>query len=132
MTQSITNTYRLHCLARSNMEKELAKKGCSITTSIAQGDGFRLLLKEKFIEEVHEFLAATTTEDMITELADIHEVLRAFYKEYGINSEVVAAYQEQKRIERGDFTGLVIETITCEAGSPADKHLSNRGRKNVQ
>ncbi len=131
MTQSITNTYRLHCLARSNMEKELAKKGCSITTSIAQGDEFRLLLKEKFMEEVHEFLAATTTEDMITELADIHEVLRAFYKEYGINSEVVAAYQEQKRIERGDFTGLVIETITCEAGSPADKHLSNRGRKNV-
>jgi predicted house-cleaning noncanonical NTP pyrophosphatase (MazG superfamily) len=114
------------------MEKELAKKGCSITTSIAQGDEFRLLLKEKFMEEVHEFLAATTTEDMITELADIHEVLRAFYKEYGINSEVVAAYQEQKRIERGDFTGLVIETITCEADSPADKHLSNRGRKNVQ
>jgi predicted house-cleaning noncanonical NTP pyrophosphatase (MazG superfamily) len=131
MTQSSTNTYRLHCLARSNMEQELAKKGCSITTSIAQGDEFRLLLKEKFIEEVHEFLAATTTEDMITELADIHEVLRAFYKEYGINSEVVAAYQEQKRIKRGNFTGLVIETITCEAGSPADKHLSNRERKNV-
>jgi predicted house-cleaning noncanonical NTP pyrophosphatase (MazG superfamily) len=132
MTQSTQNTYRLHCLARSNMEKDLAKKGCSITTSTAQGDEFRLLLKEKFMEEVQEFLAAATQEEIIAELADIHEVLHAFYKEYDIDSAVVTAYQEQKRVERGDFNGLVMETISCQAGSAADKHLSNRGRKHVK
>ena len=125
------NTYLLHCLARSNMAQNLATKGCSITTSTVSGDEFCALLKEKLLEEVNEFVAATDHQEIIAELADVQEVLRAIYQAYGIDPTVVTAYQEQKRIERGGFDGLVIETISCEAGSKAEQHLIERGRQKV-
>jgi predicted house-cleaning noncanonical NTP pyrophosphatase (MazG superfamily) len=125
------NTYLLRCLARSNMEQSLAAKGCSITTSMVSGDEFCTLLKEKFIEEVNEFVAATDHQEIIAELADVQEVLLAIYQAYRIDPKTVQLYQEQKRIERGSFNGLVIETISCEAGSKAEQHLIERGRKKI-
>ncbi len=131
MTQPKKNTYHLHCLARSNMAPSLAQKGCTITTSMTQGEEFRILLKEKLREELEEFISATSHEEMVAELADIHEVLDAVYKEYGIEYTAVLAEQARKRAERGSFDGMVIETITCAAGSTAEQHLIARGRKKV-
>jgi len=131
VTQSKKNTYHLNCLGRSNMAASLAQKGCTITTSMVHGEEFRTLLKEKLREELEEFIVATSREEMIAELADIHEVLDAVYKEYGIEYAAVMLQKEQKHAERGSFNGMVIETISCEAGSKAEQHLIERGRKKV-
>lgn len=58
-------------------------------------------LRQKLIEEAQE--AAEANEDIITELADLYEVIDALLETYGINRELVLAEQERRRSDRGGF-----------------------------
>lgn len=58
-------------------------------------------LKQKLIEEAQE--AAEANEELITELADLYEVIDALLETYGINRELVLAEQQRRRSERGGF-----------------------------
>ena len=58
-------------------------------------------LKQKLIEEAQE--AAEAKEELITELADLYEVIDALLETYGINRELVLAEQLRRRSDRGGF-----------------------------
>lgn len=69
---------------------------------------YEILLKEKLVEEVHEFLEAENME----ELADIFEVLDAIMRLKNFNEEEVLEIQKKKRELRGGFEKrLLMETV---------------------
>lgn len=60
-------------------------------------------LRQKLIEEAQE--AAEAGEDtLVTELADLWEVIDATMNVYGIQRNQVLACQMQRRIDRGTFS----------------------------
>lgn len=61
-------------------------------------------LRVKLVEEANEALIATSTTDLLTEIADVYEVLDAFMLAYDISLEDVKRLQEQRYVERGGFT----------------------------
>jgi len=60
-------------------------------------------LKKKIIEEVNEFNAAESKEDMIVELADIREIEISLMKELRIDEEIVEKVRLERRKKRGGF-----------------------------
>lgn len=66
------------------------------------------LLREKLLEEVHEFLE----DDTVDELADIQEVLLALYVVKGITKEDVELARLAKKEKRGGFEKrIVLDTV---------------------
>jgi predicted house-cleaning noncanonical NTP pyrophosphatase (MazG superfamily) len=60
-------------------------------------------LREKLLEEAREAAAARSPEDLVSELADLQEVIDALLTVYGIEREAVVKEQRRKRTERGGF-----------------------------
>jgi predicted house-cleaning noncanonical NTP pyrophosphatase (MazG superfamily) len=60
-------------------------------------------LLAKLIEEAQE-AATAEPQELVTELADLYEVIDTIMKVYDIDRDLVLAEQEKRRIERGGFT----------------------------
>lgn len=60
-------------------------------------------LRQKLVEEAQEAAEAGET-DLVTELADLYEVIDATMGAYGIQRHQVLACQRQRRIDRGAFS----------------------------
>lgn len=67
--------------------------------STVNREQYGILLKNKLLEEVNEYLEAENKE----ELADILEVIDALMKLQNFEKEEVLAIQKQKREKRGGF-----------------------------
>jgi predicted house-cleaning noncanonical NTP pyrophosphatase (MazG superfamily) len=65
-------------------------------------DEYCQALRQKIIEEAQEAAGASEV-DLITELADLWEVIDATMTAYGIQRDQVLACQMQRRMERGAF-----------------------------
>jgi predicted house-cleaning noncanonical NTP pyrophosphatase (MazG superfamily) len=57
---------------------------------------------DKLVEEANEALAAAP-DDLITELADIHEVIDAIVAAYAVDRNLLRDEQLRRRAERGSF-----------------------------
>ena len=75
-------------------------KACQVGTMAAEE--FQQALRRKLVEEAHE-AAAAAEEELVTELADVYEVLDALMCAAGISEEQVRQVQEERRAERGGF-----------------------------
>lgn len=64
---------------------------------------FHQALRAKLVEEAQEAAAATDA-DLVTELADLCEVMDALMAVYGIDRETVLKEQQRRQIERGGFS----------------------------
>ncbi|MFB8792180.1 MAG: nucleoside triphosphate pyrophosphohydrolase [Potamolinea sp.] len=64
---------------------------------------FRQALREKLLEESQEAASVKTNEDLLSELADLQEVLDTISQVYGISREDILREQKRKRDERGGF-----------------------------
>lgn len=71
-------------------------------TTLAAGT-YRAALHEKLREEVDELIAATTTESLIEEAADVLEVLQAIAVEHGVTLADIVDAGHHKRTEAGGF-----------------------------
>jgi predicted house-cleaning noncanonical NTP pyrophosphatase (MazG superfamily) len=63
---------------------------------------FSQALREKLVEEAQE-VAAASPEDLVSELADLQEVIDAVLELHGIEPETVNIKQKRKHAERGGF-----------------------------
>lgn len=69
-------------------------------------------LRAKLIEEVNEYLDATTYENAIEELADIMEVIYTLCRKHGANPKILEDTRIQKFAERGGFDdGVYLEEV---------------------
>ncbi|MGQ4645799.1 nucleoside triphosphate pyrophosphohydrolase [Lyngbya aestuarii] len=63
---------------------------------------YRQALREKLLEEAQE-AATAENQQLVTELADLYEVIDAVMAAYGIKQESVLVEQERRRNQRGGF-----------------------------
>ncbi|MEW6491558.1 MAG: nucleoside triphosphate pyrophosphohydrolase [Cyanobacteriota bacterium] len=77
-----------------------AGKQCEVTT-MSEAE-FSQALREKLIEEAQE-AATATPEKLLSELADLQEVIDAVLALCGIEREAILTEQRRKRAQRGGF-----------------------------
>jgi predicted house-cleaning noncanonical NTP pyrophosphatase (MazG superfamily) len=89
---------------RDKMISIIQAKGEPVSFHIADKEEYKIKLKEKLLEEVHEFIEAENKEEM----ADVFEVITAILPVYGFTLEEIIEVQKNKREERGAFDQKII------------------------
>lgn len=90
-------------LVRDRIPEIIRREGRACATEVMPEVAFRLALRDKLVEEARE-AAAAEGDDLITELADLREVIDALLATYRLDGDRLIAIQEQRRAERGGFT----------------------------
>jgi predicted house-cleaning noncanonical NTP pyrophosphatase (MazG superfamily) len=89
-------------LVRDRIPQILESQSIQFAVEGMTPDQYRQALRQKLLEEAQE--AATATEaNLITELADLWEVIDATISAHGIRRDHVLACQLQRRMARGTF-----------------------------
>lgn len=91
-----------HKLVRDRIPEIIRKNGLECEVAPLSEGEYRQALRQKLIEEAQE-AAEATEENLITELADLYEVIEAVMATYGISRESVITEQIKRRSERGGF-----------------------------
>ena len=89
-------------LVRDSIPEIIHQNGltCGITT-LSETE-YQQALRQKLIEEAQE-AAVANEQNLVTELADLYEVMDTIMVKYGISKELVIAEQLRRRAERGGF-----------------------------
>ncbi len=95
-------------LVRDRMPEIIRAKGEVPIVYRAEPDEYRQRLRDKLIEEVHEFLDEDAREAALEELADVLEVVHALASELGSTVEELEQIRTVKATERGAFAERVI------------------------
>ena len=90
-------------LVRDHIPTILAQTGYTYETTTMDEQEYRQALREKLVEEAREAAAAVEMRQLITELADLYEVIDTLMRENTIAPDVVRAEQERRRQARGGF-----------------------------
>jgi predicted house-cleaning noncanonical NTP pyrophosphatase (MazG superfamily) len=90
-------------LVRDHIPALLAQTGYTCDTATMNEQEYEQALREKLIEEALEAASASEMQQLITELADLYEVIDTLMNDNNIAPEVVRAEQERRRQERGGF-----------------------------
>lgn len=91
-------------LVRDRIIEIIEAKGEVAKWHVADDAEYRMKLRRKLLEEVEEFLAAESVEEM----ADVFEVIDALLTLKGWKREDVLKAQQEKRLKRGGFDGRII------------------------
>jgi len=90
-------------LIRDKIPEIIKSKGKVPKVSVLTEEKYRKALKEKMGEEVKELLEAKTNNDILNELADIQELIKAIAKNHRITIKAVENKRKKKKRERGSF-----------------------------
>lgn len=91
-------------LVRDKIPEIIKAKGKQCKTHVAENAEYVEKLKQKLLEEVHEYLESGDVE----ELADIKEVLLALYEIENISEIKIEEMRKRKFVERGGFSKKII------------------------
>ncbi|WP_079515000.1 nucleoside triphosphate pyrophosphohydrolase [Rossellomorea marisflavi] len=90
-------------LVRDKIPQIIEAKGKEVSTIILSNEEYIKELKTKCLEEVDEYMKATTNEEAKEELADVLEVLHAIAKTHGSSMEEIERIRLRKKQEPGGF-----------------------------
>ncbi len=90
-------------LVRDAIPEIIRQHGDTCQTEAMTEAEFQLALRQKLVEEAQEAVQATTEGDLITELADLYEVVDTLLQTNSITTDLVRTEQERRREERGGF-----------------------------
>lgn len=90
-------------LVRDNIPDVISSRGHTPFVRVLGADDFLVALKHKLLEEAHEAVAASSSMDLLAELADLNEVVEALTRHAGFSISDLEAVQAQKRVIRGGF-----------------------------
>jgi len=91
-------------LVRDRIPEIIEKKtGEKVYTRILGDEEYRHELRWKLLEEVREACAATDSQVLLEELADLEEVKRAVLHAWNFTHEDLERVREEKLRERGGF-----------------------------
>jgi predicted house-cleaning noncanonical NTP pyrophosphatase (MazG superfamily) len=106
-------------LVRDYIPDIIRRNGDLCEIDILSENEYRQALREKLVEEAQE-AAAANEHDLVTELADLYEVIDALMSCYGVTPENVRATQQRRRSERGGFEQR-IRLLRTQHGNTMDK-----------
>ncbi len=92
-----------HKLVRDAIPELIRRQGKRCEVTVLTEEQYLHALKEKLVEEAREATQTTTHRDLVTELADLFEVLDALMIVYDITTQTIQKEQERRRKERGGF-----------------------------
>ncbi len=99
-------------LIRDRIPEIIEQAGKSATWRELDADEFRLALRAKVLEEAEE-LVGSADEALLSELADLAEVIEAILCAYNLTREGLEAVRQKKNDERGAFTRrLFLESVS--------------------
>jgi len=101
-------------IVRDKIPALIEARGERTKTLHLVGDALVDALRQKLVEEAFEALDAKSGPDLIGELADLQEVVRALCRELGVSTSDIEAEREKKEKRRGGFEKglMLIETAT--------------------
>jgi predicted house-cleaning noncanonical NTP pyrophosphatase (MazG superfamily) len=91
-----------HKLVRDQIPGIIAADGGQPVTRVLDHAGYEAALRAKLLEEAHEAQAAPDGQ-LVSELADVLEVLKALAVAHDMGWEDVVSEASRKRAERGGF-----------------------------
>ena len=94
-------------LVRDKIPQIIEKGGSLFRLRILSSDEYLQELRTKLREESEEYFQAEGTENILDELADMLEVIRALAKAHGASSEELEAIRVKKAEARGGFEDRV-------------------------
>lgn len=89
-------------LVRDRIPEIIRQNGLQCEVLTLTEAEYRQALRQKLMEEAQEAAAASEA-NLVTELADLYEVMDTLMKTYKIDRELVIAEQERRRSDRGGF-----------------------------
>jgi predicted house-cleaning noncanonical NTP pyrophosphatase (MazG superfamily) len=89
-------------LVRDGIPEIIRQTGKYCEVALMSEAEFSQSLREKLLEEAQEAVVASP-ENLVSELADLQEVIDAILRVYGIEREALVKEQRRKRTERGGF-----------------------------
>jgi predicted house-cleaning noncanonical NTP pyrophosphatase (MazG superfamily) len=90
-------------LVRDRIPESIEANGSTCSVDVLRDDEeFRRALRAKLVEEATE-AASASDDDLVTELADLQEVIDALIAASGLTVAAVQTLQRQRRAERGGF-----------------------------
>jgi len=94
-------------LVRDRIPEIIRASGRECAVEVMSDSEYRDALWQKLVEEAAEGCDASreSTESIITELADLYEVIDAIMTNHGIQEKTVLEEQERRRLNRGGFEG---------------------------
>ena len=91
-------------LVRDNIPDKIEKNGEVAVTRILDDEEYREELYKKLLEEANEVVNAKTKDDILEELADVYEVVRAISELENSNIDNVVEISDNKKLKKGGFT----------------------------
>jgi predicted house-cleaning noncanonical NTP pyrophosphatase (MazG superfamily) len=120
---------RVGKLVRDKIADLIDRSGDRSTTQILSKGEYVRELKRKAIEEAKEVSNAKTPTEIVTELADLKEVLSALSKVLGISEREITKIQRSRRTSRGGFEKrLYLESVTLADQSPWKSYYETGAR----
>ncbi|MBR8830585.1 MAG: hypothetical protein N5P05_003885 [Chroococcopsis gigantea SAG 12.99] len=89
-------------LVRDRIPQIIADSGNTYEVIDLDESEFLRALKDKLVEEAQEVRQADPDE-LVTELADLYEVIDTLIEKYNLSAQQIKAAQEKRRRERGAF-----------------------------
>ena len=99
-----------HKLVRDRIPEIIRQNGAHAKVVALNEPDYHQALRQKLVEEAQE-AALASKEELITELADLLEVMEALMSITGLSLETVRRTQAQRRMERGGFDGTPAATV---------------------
>jgi len=112
-------------LVRDKIPGLIEARGEYVQTRKLEGQALITSLQQKLVEEAYEANDARSIADLVGELADLQEVIRALCKSVDVTGEEISGTQEQKRRRRGGFEQgtMLIKTATPHSiQRPTESH----------
>ena len=90
-------------LIRDRIPEIIEKDGNTADIIILSEESFKQAIKEKLIEEATEVCNAQDRDDILSEFADLQEVMDTIKQMHNINTLEVNTIQAVKALQRGKF-----------------------------
>lgn len=90
-------------LVRDKIPQVIETSGRRCRTRILSDEEYRKELDKKLREEIEEYFRAESSQDVLEELADVLELIRALARVHGAGWEQLEALRARKAEARGGF-----------------------------
>jgi predicted house-cleaning noncanonical NTP pyrophosphatase (MazG superfamily) len=95
--------FKVEKLVRNKTYERLTKRKVTMKFRVVSSPEYQTLLKTKLVEETEEVSRARNQAELISELADVLEVIHALAAAHTIPFETIEATRQEKQVSRGGF-----------------------------
>lgn len=125
--------FKMGKLVRDNMVNILSSKGITVSDRTMNTKEYQHHLKIKLIEEAHEVIDSQSPDELLEELADLSEVIRALAEANAISTKQIEEARARKQEQKGGFDQRIyISHVEMPSGHSSINYYLDRPEKYPQ